>query len=324
MCAQAVTAYLKMGDVKAAVNTCVQLKQWGTAVELAQKHKMPQISALLEKHAAQLLQEGRLPEAIELQRKAGRYMDAARLMTKLAEGEVEKKSAYLRIKKLYVLAGLLAEDHVRQQATATGESRPLVIANLMPEDSVLIDQIWNCAKAYHFMLLAQRQLRSGQMHSAVLTALRLRDYEGILDVEDVYGILAITSCADRSFGTCSKAFIKLEALEANGSAGLEQRRQEYEELAVNIFSKHEPNDNRMDRVECMTCEALVPVWCSTCINCGTHFPPCVASGKSLISPTDAWQCSMCHHCAGPMEIANRKSCPLCHSFIGGGRNVMDI
>lgn len=72
MCDQAVAAFLKQGDVKSAVNTCVNLKQWGQAVDLAQKYKMPQISALLGKHAAQLLQEGRLFEAIELKRKAGK------------------------------------------------------------------------------------------------------------------------------------------------------------------------------------------------------------------------------------------------------------
>lgn len=73
MCDQAVAAYLKLGDVKSAVNCCVNLRQWGQAVELAQKYKMPQINALLSKHAAHLLQEGKLPEAIELQKKAGRY-----------------------------------------------------------------------------------------------------------------------------------------------------------------------------------------------------------------------------------------------------------
>lgn len=256
MCDQAVAAYLKLGDVKSAVNTCVNLKQWGQAVELAQKYKMPQIGALLGKHAAHLLQDGRLPEAIELQRKAGRFLDAVRLMTKLAEGEIEKKSDFLRIKKLYVLAGLLAEEHLQLQSSLTGASRLSIVANLSPEDSVLIDQIWNCAKAYHFMLLAQRQLRSGLMHSAVLTSLRLRDYEGILDVEDIYNMLALTSCADRSFGTCSKAFIKLEALDLIP----EQRRQEYEELAVNIFSKYEPIDKRVDRFDCFTCESLVASW----------------------------------------------------------------
>lgn len=35
---------------------------------------------------------------------------------------------------------------------------------------------------------------------------------------------------------------------------------EYEELAVNIFSKHEPVNNQVDRIDCFTCEALVPEW----------------------------------------------------------------
>lgn len=256
MCDQAVTAYLKQGDVKSAVNTCVTLKQWGQAVELAQKYKMPQISALLEKHAAQLLQEGRLPEAIELQRKAGRYLDAARLMTKLAEGEVTKRSDFLRIKKVYVLAGLLVEEHLLMQSRITGSNRSTVAGALLPEDAVLFEQIWHRAKAYHFLMMAQRQLRAGLMHNAVLTSLRLRDYEDVLDVEDIYTLLALSSCADRSFGTCSKAFIKLESLDQIP----EQRRMEYEELAVNIFSKHDPHDNRSDRNDCFVCDALVPVW----------------------------------------------------------------
>lgn len=235
---------------------CVNLKQWGQAVELAQKYKMPQIGVLLGKHASHLLQEGRLPEAVELQRKAGRFLDAARLMSKLAEGEREKKSSLLRIKKLYILAGLLIEDHLKVQCSLTGSTRAAALTNMGPEDAALIESIWHNAEAYHFMLLAQRQLRSGLMHSAVLTSLRLRVYEDILDVEDVYGLLALTSSAARLFGTCSKAFIKLESLESIP----EQRRQEYEELAVNIFSKYDPSDSRMERVHCSTCEALIESW----------------------------------------------------------------
>lgn len=255
MCDKSVSAYLKLGDVKSAVNVCVNLKQWGQAVELAQKYKMPQIGALLDKHASHLLQEGRLPEAVELQRKAGRFLDAARLMSKLAEGERIKKSNLLRVKKLYILAGLLIEDHIKVQSSLTGSTRAAILTNLGPEDSTLIDFIWHCAEAYHFMLLAQRQLRSGLMHSAVLTSLRLRNYEDVLDVEDVYGLLALASSAARSFGTCSKAFIKLESLESIP----EQKRQDYEELAVIVFSKYDPSDNRMERIHCPTCESLIEI-----------------------------------------------------------------
>lgn len=183
-------------------------------------------------------------------------MDAARLLTKLAEGEVTKKTNMLCIKKLYVLAGLLIEDHLRVQASLTGETRSSAVNSLRPEDSVLLDQIWHSAKGYHFMLLAQRQLRTGLIHSAVFTALQLRDYEDVLNVEDIYCLLALTSCADRSFGTCSRAFIKLESLDTIP----EQRRIEYEELAVNIFSQHEPQDMRSDRIDCYVCNAMIPSW----------------------------------------------------------------
>lgn len=44
------------------------------------------------------------------------------------------------------------------------------------------------------------------------TCLHLREYEGILDPEDIYGLLALASCANRAFATCSRAFIRLEAL----------------------------------------------------------------------------------------------------------------
>lgn len=203
-------------------------------------------------------------------------MDAARLLTKLAEGEVTKKSSMLWIKKLYVLAGLLIEDHLRVQASLTGGTRTSIINGLLPEDSVLLDQIWHAAKGYHFMLLAQRQLRSGLIHSAVFTTLQLRDYEDVLDVEDIYCLLALASCADRSFGTCSKAFIKLESLESIP----EQRRIEYEELAVNIFSQHEPYDLRTDRTDCYVCDSMLPTWYSSCPNCRTHFPTCIGKTKN--------------------------------------------
>lgn len=308
---KSVEAYKKCGDIKSAVNTCVSLRQWGLAVELAQKYKMPSVNALLNKHAAHLLQEGKLPEAVELQKKAGRYLDASRLLMKLAEREIEKKSTFLRIKQLFVLAGLLAEEHLQTQATVTGSNRATVLAQLTPEDSVFIEQIWHYAEAYHYILLAQRQLRAGLMHSSVLSSIRLRDYEDVLDVEKIYALIALTSCADRSFGSCSKAFIKLEGLENIA----EHKRQEYEELAVTIFSRYDPKDSKIDQTPCFACESFVADWETSCPNCGSHFPACIASGQSIMNPQVAWQCSKCQHLAKRIEIASRKSCPLCHTLV---------
>ncbi|KAM7344254.1 intraflagellar transport protein Oseg4 [Cochliomyia hominivorax] len=318
MCSEAVNAYLKLGDPKSAVNTCVNLRQWGQAVELAQKFKMPQVSVLLSKHAAQLLKDGRLPEAIELQKKAGRYLDAARLMTKLAEREIEKRSSLLRIKKLYVLAGLLAEQHLKSLASSSAETpaynvdRVTLMDTMTPEDSATIERIWHCAEAFHFMLLAQRQLRFGIVHSAVITSLRLREYEDVLSVEDIYSLLALASCADRSFGTCSKAFIKLESLDNLP----EKNQREYEELAVNIFSKNEPIDDKVDFITCYSCTKPVADSLPACDSCGVRFPPCISSGKPITQPTaNIWICGTCQHCASPMEITRHRTCPLCHTLI---------
>ena len=43
---QASAAFLKGGDVKAAVDCCVLLNQWDEAVRLAQEHQFPQVCAL--------------------------------------------------------------------------------------------------------------------------------------------------------------------------------------------------------------------------------------------------------------------------------------
>ena len=59
----------------------------------------------------------------------------------------------------------------------------------------------------------QRQLYEGFVDAAMKTALHLREYEDMLNQEDIYSLLALASCANRAFGTCSRAFIKLESLD---------------------------------------------------------------------------------------------------------------
>lgn len=71
-------------------------------------------------------------------------------------------------------------------------------------------------------------------------ALHLRDYEDIIPVVEIYSLLALCACANRAFDTCSKAFVKLESLET-----LEpEQRQQYEELALEIFTKYRPKRNK--------------------------------------------------------------------------------
>ena len=61
--------------------------------------------------------------------------------------------------------------------------------------SNIVDNAWRGAEAYHFLMLCQRQLYEGYVDAAMKTALHLRDYEDILNHEDVYSLLALASCA---------------------------------------------------------------------------------------------------------------------------------
>ena len=123
----------------------------------------------------------------------------------------------------------------------------------------ILDNSWRGAEAYHFLMLCQRQLYEGFVDAAMKTALHLRDYEDILNQEDIYSLLALSSCANRQFGTCSRAFIKLEALEETDNLTFEAK-EEYQELAMDIFVKHAPKDSRSNRSECASCETMIPDW----------------------------------------------------------------
>ena len=84
LCEQAVEAFKKAGDVKAAIDCCVLLNQWDQAVHLAETHEFPQIEGLLSKYASHLLTTGKTLAAIELYRKANKATESAMLLAKMA------------------------------------------------------------------------------------------------------------------------------------------------------------------------------------------------------------------------------------------------
>ncbi|XP_010877761.2 WD repeat-containing protein 35 isoform X1 [Esox lucius] len=309
MCEQTVNAYLKCNQPKAAVDACVHLNQWNKAVELAKNHNMKEIKSLLGKYASHLLEKNKTLEAVELYRKAHHFLDAAKLMFKIADEEAKKRTRPLRVKKLYVLAALLVEDFHNQvktaqlnQAKGKKSEATSALAGLLEEDSSstdnrIVDNGWRGAEAYHFFLLAQRQLYEGYMENAMNTALRLRDYEDIIPPVEIYSLLAVCSSANRAFSTCSQAFIKLESLESLST----DQRQPYEDLALEIFTKHSPKDYH-------TWKELD----SASDGAEGKLPSCIVTGQT-ISEYQFWMCGVCKHCALEKEIGNYNFCPLCHS-----------
>jgi WD repeat-containing protein 35 len=60
-----------------------------------------------------------------------------------------------------------------------------------------LDNAWKGAEAYHFFMLCQRQLYEGYVDAAMKTSLHLREYEDVLNQEDIYTLMALSSCANR-------------------------------------------------------------------------------------------------------------------------------
>ena len=319
---KAVAAFLKCNRVKEAIDCCVQLNQWDQAIQLAKQHNIKEVDSLLAKYASHLMEKDKTLEAIELYRKASHYIAAAKLLFKTAKETVDPISNPLRGKKLYVLAALLVEkyhEHVKQTSLKSGKSKKeatTALAGLLEddiassEDSQIVDNAWRGAEAYHFLILTQRQLYSGYVDAAMKTAMHLREYEDILDPVVIYSLLALVASNNRCFGTCSKAFIKLESLESLPK----EKRDAYEELALEIFTKNSPKDARANTVECTSCEAPIPDSSKRCPRCETQFPTCIVTGRPLMD-YQFWMCSTCKHRAYEQEIRTHDTCPLCHTVI---------
>eukprot|EP00842_Homolaphlyctis_polyrhiza_P002203 jgi/Hompol1/2984/HPOL_006277-RA len=243
LCDQAVAAYVKIGDISTAVNTCVYLNQWSTAIELAEIHNFREIEGVLSKYAAHLVAANRKWEVVELYRKANHCQKSARLLFELAKNAAETNQSVMTIKKLYVLAALEVERYHSITKTGKGAHHATATAaldGLLAEDSEnisdnrFLDNAWRGAEAYHFYILAQRQFYSGNLEGSLITALHLRDFEDIIGAKTIYSLLALVSFHAKRYNTCSKTFIKLEAL----PMATEEENQQYEDLALSIFTTY--------------------------------------------------------------------------------------
>nr|XP_054760120.1 WD repeat-containing protein 35-like [Lytechinus pictus] len=292
MCAEAVSAFLKCNEIKKAVDCCVHLNQWDQAVELAKTHHIREIDSLLAKYAAHLLEKEKTLQAIELYRKANHYLDAAKLMFQTAETEGKKKLKPLRTKKIYVLGALLIENYHEQMKVQSKLKTKNKKTEMDNRILFVLPVFISCV---------------GYVDASMKTALHLREYDDILDPVDIFSILALASCANRAFGTCSKALSKLETLE-----GLTvEQQQQFEDLSLQIFTKHSPKDARSNKVECPNCDTVIPDSMGLCVHCDTKFPTCIVTGRPLLD-YQFWMCSTCKHRAYENDIRTMATCPLCH------------
>jgi WD repeat-containing protein 35 len=342
LCEQAVQAYLRCGDVKTAVDTCVLLNQWDLAVNLAQQQNFQQIEGLLAKYAQHLLDKNKKIEAVQLYRKANRHTEAAKLLSQMARevpgGAVKNPE---RIKKLYLLAALEMEKYkaktldvqmtgATQGAMTTAQTvQSLITADQSVASDKALESPWRGCEAFHLYLLAQRQLYENKKEEAARTALRLADYEDILDTQTIYSIIALTSYYNKFFNQCSKAFIKLES-----SPDINPEMQtKFGNLALRIFTLNLPRDPSTRMLPCPNkkCNERIHDWCISCPHCNHRLPFCVASGQSIFGDDrggggqpgqpprpgganeNSIKCKCCRHRMYIHEARKYRNCPLCHT-----------
>ena len=310
---EAAHAYERCGMHKEAIDACVLLNHWDKAIELAERHGFPQIEGLLQRSAAQLVAKGQKLLAVELYRRANKATEAAKLVAAIAEDVGKGQVNPLLAKKLYVLAALEVERSRRNaldmSSAAAGDVAATTAATLntlMTIDAEsgsggagakVLDNAWRGAEAYHYYLLAHRQLYAGDMDAAMRTAIRTAAFEDVLEPRDVYGLIALTAYHSRFFHVASRAFVKLETLPSVE----EEQRSRFQDLAFAIFMRHAPVDP----------EPLPPEL-NRCLDSGVGFHACTLTG-ALIAGGRTVMCRVCRHHCMEAALGNRKTCPLCHA-----------
>lgn len=325
MSAEAVGAFLKGGDVHAAIESCVAQHQWEAALTLAEGQNYPDLPKVLAQYASQLLAAGKHLHAVELYRKANQYTDAAKLLSKLGEEEGHSRIQPLRAKKLFVMAALEVErmrKKMLNNATAPDTTRTAAqtLESLMTQDNATggdkwLDSSWKGAEAYHFLLLCERQLYAGYPLESMRTALRLREYENVLPPAEVYALIALTAFYSKYYGQCSKAFIRLQGMNLKELPA--HKKEAIDKLALSIFTRHQPQDPTTRRLSCPQCNAHVKDFDARCGSCGTAFPPCVFTGKSILDTSEAAGCKTCKRRYLKAEARNKSNCGLCHTPLPG-------
>ncbi|KAH8053032.1 hypothetical protein JL722_9697 [Aureococcus anophagefferens] len=310
---QLASAYCKLGDHYALRSL------WDKARE--RQDKMAECDYRLGDFAALEALAGAVPQGapllldlgrkFELYRKANKATDAAKLLAAIAEDVGVQQANPLRAKKLHVLAALEVERYRKKtlDLTATlggdiAQTTAATLDTLMTHDqesgasgAKVLDNAWRGAAAYHYYVLAHKQLYAGSMDAAAKTSIRLAECEDVLR-RDIYSIVALAAYHSGDYDVCSRAFIKLETLDDLA----EDEQDEIQRLALAIFSKKPPGEH----------SPLASCYIA-CLETGTPYHACTKTGRAVLDGRTL-QCTTCRHHAFEAELSRDDNhCPLCHT-----------
>ncbi|XP_063617701.1 WD repeat-containing protein 35 [Cydia splendana] len=224
-------------------------------------------------------------------KETGRMLQAATMAFQLANIEASKCVSPSRIKKLYILAGHLYTQNSVDGAMGREATRSFRLGAA---------QHWLAMAAERALARPPRAdaaLRAAGRVCAVVDDLHPKQHL------QVWCTIASIAVEARAFELCSKAFIKLEAIDPDN----------FEKLAIEIFTRCKPKDVKGNKIDCPNCNAAIPEWKAVCPSCDTVFPGCAVSGRALAAPRAVWTCAACAARAQQHDLVLRHSCPMCHA-----------
>ncbi|OAE19425.1 hypothetical protein AXG93_4273s1210 [Marchantia polymorpha subsp. ruderalis] len=283
ICEHAVTCFVRGGDVKGAINCCMELNFWQKAMELSKLHDCEKlVSGTLAKYTSYLLQSGNPLHAVEVYQRAGEHQQAAKILTNLAKTCAKKTGNPLEAKKLFVLAAFEVEayrssilasklmkeirpsyllQNCMEDSEVVNSKAATTLEGLLQHDTVatseaILDNAWHGAEGYHLWLLAQRELYAGHYDQAMKISWWLRNYNDILSDEEIYSLIALTTFYNKNYAHCSQAFVKLESLRNIPQS----KQEEITQMALNIFSQYPPISPSQDSTRfCGNCNGPIEV-----------------------------------------------------------------
>ena len=286
---QSIRAFLKIDDVNEAIEACISLDEWKQALLLADQYKSVDKKKIVSRYAQHLTEKSHSARALSILIKYNLNEEASKIFEN--EGySFLKRQNYISAKKSFVFAAMQSMKGSNQDQTK---------------------KMWHIAEGIHFLLLSNRAIFQKKWSESIELASRLfSEYSDVVGREQASAILALIGVNSGYYKQCSKGFVHLE----NSPKLRIKKREQFEKLAIKIFSKVEPNDpSECEVFNCKSCKKKM-IYPQVKCRCGYSTIPSILTGNKL-NPSTSWRCKNCLHYANYNEISGYKVCPLCHQPI---------
>ncbi|XP_050539955.1 WD repeat-containing protein 35 isoform X2 [Daktulosphaira vitifoliae] len=236
-----------------------------------------------------------------------RYIEASQLIFASVYYELKMNIQPNIIRQLATIGALLVEEYKEKNVLSIVESEIVNIDSLLFKNRAeIIENSWRIVESLHFLILAQQQLYNGEYETAMWTSLALRNYEDLLNIEQIYSIIALSAIGSSCYNITSRAMMKLETLDSKNN---------YNCLSLNMFSKYTPEDTKSPFYQCYSCSNKCSAWSIKCPKCKIKPEYNIATGQPLTDVKSAWCCRQCKRFATLNEMELLKHCPLCKKDI---------